>query len=106
MRWCSVGWSATAGRHTLRWELDYNDSVAERDETNNTVSATWTTPGGCVGDCDGRGGVTVDELLTMVNIALGNTDVSSCGSGDENDDGRITVDEILTAVNAALEGCG
>jgi hypothetical protein len=59
----------------------------------------------CVGDCNGNGQVTVDEILTMVNIALGNADVSACGAGDANEDGQITVDEILTAVNNALNGC-
>jgi hypothetical protein len=62
------------------------------------------TPTSCVGDCGGDGTVTVDELLTMVNIALGNMDVSSCSAGDDNDDGQITVDEILNAVNNALQG--
>jgi hypothetical protein len=41
----------------------------------------------------------------MVNIALGNADVSTCAAGDANADGQITVDEILTAVNNALQGC-
>ena len=41
----------------------------------------------------------------MVNIALGNLDVSHCQAGDANGDGQITVDEILTAVNNALNGC-
>ena len=41
----------------------------------------------------------------MVNIALGNGNVSSCVAGDANHDGEITVDEILTAVNNALNGC-
>jgi hypothetical protein len=50
--------------------------------------------------------VTVDEILTMVNIALGNTAVTTCEAGDANHDGHITVDEILTAVNSALNGCG
>ena len=59
----------------------------------------------CVGDCGGDNQVTVDEILTMVNIALGNTGVSACSAGDDNDDGQITVDEILTAVNNALNGC-
>jgi hypothetical protein len=59
----------------------------------------------CVGDCDEKGQVTVDEILTMVNIALGNTDLSSCSAGDANGDHQITVDEILTAVNNALNGC-
>ncbi len=59
----------------------------------------------CTGDCGGDGQVTVDELVTMVNIALGNADVSGCAAGDLSDDGKITVDEILTAVNHALNGC-
>jgi len=60
----------------------------------------------CVGDCDGNGQVTVDEILTMVNIALGSTPVTACDAGDANHDGQITIDEILTAVNNALNGCG
>jgi Ca2+-binding EF-hand superfamily protein len=59
----------------------------------------------CVGDCDGSYTVTVDEILTLVNIALGNGDISTCLAGDANHDGKITVDEILTAVNNALNGC-
>ena len=61
--------------------------------------------GGCVGDCDGSGDVTVDEILKMVNIALGNDTLDQCEAGDGNMDGQITVDEILTAVNNALNGC-
>jgi YVTN family beta-propeller protein len=59
----------------------------------------------CVGDCGVDRQVTVDELLTMVNIALGNADASACPAGDANHDGQITIDEILTAVNGALNGC-
>jgi hypothetical protein len=58
-----------------------------------------------VGDCDGSGDVTVDELITMVNIALGNTQLSRCTAGDANSDNQITIDEILSAVNNALNGC-
>jgi Tol biopolymer transport system component len=64
------------------------------------------TPGSCIGDCTGKGQVTVDDILTMINIALGNTPVGNCLAGDANSDGQITVDEILTAVNNALNGCG
>ena len=49
--------------------------------------------------------MTVDEILTMVNIALGNTELSKCTAGDANKDEQITIDEILTAVNNALSGC-
>ena len=51
------------------------------------------------------GGRDVDEILTMVNIALSNTSISTCEAGDENHDSQITVDEILAAVNNALNGC-
>ena len=63
------------------------------------------TPPPCVGDCSGDRSVTVDELITMVNIALGNGDVISCSTGDTNMDRKITIDEILTAVNNGLIGC-
>ncbi len=59
----------------------------------------------CVGDCNGDGQVTVDEILTMANIALGDMPVAQCEAGDANHDGSITVDEILTAVDNALNGC-
>jgi len=49
--------------------------------------------------------VTVDEILTLVNIALGNASPLDCPAGDTDHDGRITVDEILTAVYNALHGC-
>lgn len=63
------------------------------------------TPVACVGDCGGDGAVTVDELLVMVNVALGNIDATACVAGDVNGDGEITVDEILQAVNNALNSC-
>jgi YVTN family beta-propeller protein len=59
----------------------------------------------CVGDCGVDREVTVDEILTLVNIALGNAQSSACRAGDANGDGQVTVDEILTAVNNALNAC-
>ncbi len=70
-----------------------------------TATATATPTLACVGDCNADGQVTVDELLTMVNIALGNASVSDCLPGDGNGDGLITIDEILVAVRNALDGC-
>ncbi len=59
----------------------------------------------CAGDCTGDGQVTVNEIITMVNIALGTGSIVECGTGDANHDNQVSVDEILTAVNAALNGC-
>lgn len=60
----------------------------------------------CVGDCSGDQSVTVDDILTMVNVALGRAAVSTCPAGNPNQDNDITIDEILVAVNNALSGCG
>ena len=86
--------------------LTVTSSRTSSPTATSTPSVTGTpTPIECVGDCTGGGQVTVDEILTMVNIALGTVQVSGCNAGDVNGDGEITVDEILTAVNNALTGC-
>jgi hypothetical protein len=50
--------------------------------------------------------VSVDELVKLVNIALGRQPLSNCSAGDTNGDGEITIDEIVRAVNRLLAGCG
>jgi hypothetical protein len=75
------------------------------------VASTGPTPtptvaaGTCIGDCNGDRQVTVNELIQMVNIALGNAEVSTCLAGDPNGDGDIAVNEIVAGVNNALNGC-
>jgi hypothetical protein len=76
------------------------------------VSLSWvlvlaaTSAGAqCAGDCGADGVVTVDEVITGVNIALGTTSVEQCGVFDFSGDDMVTVDEIITAVNNALNGC-
>ena len=63
-------------------------------------------PSECVGDCNEDGSVTVDEVTTMANVALGKADMYDCMRGDMNHDGRCTIDEVVAAVNSALHGCG
>ena len=65
-----------------------------------------STPGGCVGDCDGNRQVGVDELVKGVNIALDNLDVSQCPAIDCHNDHHVTIDCLVQAVNNALSGCG
>ena len=61
----------------------------------------------CTGDCGNISKVTVTNIVTMVDIALGTAQLSACTAGDASGDGHITVDEILQAVNNALNnGCG
>lgn len=86
------------------------DTPTSTPEDTPTITHTPTTEPtatpviACVGDCDSDGSVTVDEILRMVNIALG-ASLEECPAGDRDGDGAITVDEILEAVNNALDGC-
>jgi streptogramin lyase len=59
----------------------------------------------CVGDCDGGGKVMIGELITGVNMALGNAAVDICPAFDHNSDGKVSIDELIVAVRNALQGC-
>lgn len=59
----------------------------------------------CAGDCNGNGNVTIDEIVTLVHIALGDMAIDVCPAGDNDQDGAITVNDILAAVQSTLAGC-
>ena len=60
----------------------------------------------CAGDCNGNGSVAINELITAVNIALGNTAIDACAAADGNANGEVAINELIAAVNRALNGCG
>jgi hypothetical protein len=59
----------------------------------------------CVGDCDLSNDVTIDELITGVNVALGSTTLAACEMFDHNRDFAVTVEELVGGVRQALTGC-
>jgi len=73
--------------------------------TDQGVYEIELAPAPCTGDCNGDGQVTIAELITLVNLALGTPGGTPCDAGDVNGDGTITVNEVIAAVNRALEGC-
>jgi cysteine-rich repeat protein len=71
-----------------------------------SASATATrTPINCVGDCNGDGRVTVEEMIRGVSIALGTSPTALCPAMDRNQDSEIGIFELINAVSNALEGC-
>lgn len=60
-------------------------------------------PATLVGDCDGNGRVSVDELIRGVNIALGEAPVDTCTPFDRRRDGRVTVDDLVLGVRNAID---
>jgi hypothetical protein len=69
-----------------------------------TASETPSQPA-CRGDCNGDGQVGVNELITAVNISLGNRPVEACEAADVNGNGLVAINELIAAVNSALSGC-
>jgi hypothetical protein len=103
---------------TFLWTAPSSFSSATLDAWGNAVNGSGTNSGDraafaslsianapCIGDCNDDGAVTVDELVTGVNIALGLIPVDACPAFDPSHDGAVTVDELLAAVNTALNGC-
>jgi hypothetical protein len=66
---------------------------------------TETAAPSCGGDCDGDGKVTVGELITAVNVALGKQPLERCLPVDRDGNGAVSIAELIAAVNRALSGC-
>jgi hypothetical protein len=49
--------------------------------------------------------VAINELVLMVNVALGQTPLDSCATADRDNSGSVAINEIVVAVNQALAGC-
>ncbi|MGH7786611.1 MAG: hypothetical protein ACRERC_07075 [Candidatus Binatia bacterium] len=63
------------------------------------------TPIGCVGDCNGNGSVSINELILAVNISAGTQTVAACPAIDRNRNGVVSIDELIAAVGNATGGC-
>lgn len=59
----------------------------------------------CAGDCDGSGEVSINELVTGVNLALNAESDAVCSALDIDDNGQIAINELIAAVANALDGC-
>src|SRR5262245_15198518 len=60
----------------------------------------------CEGDCNNDGEVSIDDLIAVVNVSLGEMPMSACPSADAAPgDGRVTIDEVVHSVRDALYGC-
>lgn len=119
----AVGRDTPAGAYTLTLQDvlvvdDEGDPVAGVRLSHGAVvvSAPTPTPTStpsptpsptplCAGDCNGDGIVTIDELVTLVAIALDVRRPADCLAGDRDGNNTITIEEIVAAVARALVGC-
>jgi len=70
-----------------------------------TPSPTPTPPPLCVGDCSGSHTVSVNDIIAMVDIALGTADPSTCPDGIPTNV-VVGIADIIQATDHALNGCG
>ena len=80
-------------------------SPATPSATSKPTPTPTGKPVSCVGDCDGSGMVTVNELVILVNIDLGYLDVSACPDGIPPGT-PVNIALLIQAVNNLLLGCG
>ena len=68
------------------------------------IGAYEFVPVMCTGDCRGTGAVAITDLLTLVNIILGNAQFLTCVTGVPSG-AQVNVALILQAVHNGLNGC-
>lgn len=98
-----AAWDGSTDSNLGTVSISVSDLPATATPTATETPAANGPP--CVGDCNGDGAVTIDELITGTNIALGSLPLTRCTALDANADEQITVNELVIAVNATLNGC-
>ena len=97
----AVGFSdQTALQAGLSTRSTRSDGIADDELVD--LGYHYPAGGELIGDCDGDGVVTVNELVTAVNIALGNAPLTDCPSAS-SDGQEVTISDLIQAVNSALE---
>jgi hypothetical protein len=71
-----------------------------------TPTATPAAPAShCAADCNRDGVVTVNELVSSINVALGRAPLEACPSSDRNGDNAVLIGDLIDGVGGALDGC-
>ncbi len=73
-------------------------------ETPTPRANETASPVVCVGDCNGDGRVTINELIRAVAIALSGS-LNDCPAIDSDRNGSVTINELVVAVVNALNNC-
>jgi hypothetical protein len=109
---CSIGayeYNAQQSSEPTATATDTPIPVANPTSTPTATAMPTSPVVSCIGDCDGSGAVTVNEIITLVNMALGSqTQLSACPHGlpaSITAASQVDVTVIIQAVNYALNGC-
>ena len=110
--WTSLIVGGPFAGFTGKWHLEGTFVPFATEPTATPTAAPTGTPTAtppllpvCIGDCDGSGHVTINELVLGVSIALGSQPLSACSAFDGDHSGHVEIYELIAAVNRALTGC-
>ena len=101
----STLYAGTNGRGVFATTLGAVTPGSTPTQTPSPTPTPPITPMLCIGACSGDGQVTIDGLLTLVNIALDRAQLSACPHGIPSG-ALVNIVVILQAVSNALHGCG
>jgi hypothetical protein len=90
-----------------------NFACADSATPQNNAAAMETLPATvpcqaappCPGDCNMDGEATLDEIIRIVNVALGLAELGPCSPADTNEDGQLAIDELVAAVASTVTEC-
>jgi hypothetical protein len=80
------------------------NNAADTVELPATASCEPAPP--CPGDCNMDGQATLNEIIRIVNVALGLVALGPCSPADTDGDGILAIDELVAAVASNLDECG
>lgn len=95
-------YAITAGPDNNIWFTEFDGNQIGRVTPSGAITEF---PLVCFGDCDDDGRVLVDELIELVDIALGNLAPEQCAAFDTAGSSQLTIDILINSVRAALDGC-
>lgn len=96
-------WGKQTGDYRVAWHDGACPTLVQPTPTPTRTEEP--IPRSCIGDCDGDGLVTVNEILFLLSLSLGEA-AGECMAGDLDGSGSVTVEEVVAAVDKALNGCG
>lgn len=102
---CQSGPTPTPTSSPTGTETPTVPATSTPTSTLTPTPSTSPTEAPCAGDCNGDGDVTIDELVTGLDIALGLESLDACEALDTDRDGVVTIDELIEAVDSSLTGC-
>ncbi len=99
------GAAATPTRTASRTRTPTRTPSAMRTRTPTRTATPLPGTDRCIGACTDGVTVSVNDLLTVIEIAAGRTALAACPVADADGDDQVSLDEVLQAVNNALDGC-